>query len=138
MANETILKRHLSPIILSTSTYQRNSEWDSASEKYLIFTSTQLLRMGAIIQTWMKLLILLFLILLAFIFPLLIICFGWIPDRGRRRDLQHNAFWTFLLWFPGVIHAMLYATDWWNHVNGREILCFVPRKQWRLPTERVR
>ena len=23
---------------------------------------------------------------------------------------------------------MLYATDWWNHVNGREILCFASPK----------
>ncbi|OCK97951.1 uncharacterized protein K441DRAFT_339587 [Cenococcum geophilum 1.58] len=84
--------------------------------------------MGAIIRTWMKLPAHLFLILLVFIFPPLTIYFGWIPGRDRRRDLQYDVFWIFLLWSPGVIHAMLYATDWWNHVNSREILCFASPK----------
>lgn len=84
--------------------------------------------MGAIIRTWMKLPTLLFLILLVFIFSPLTIYFSRIPGRDRRRDPQYNVFWTFLLWFPGVIHAMLYTTDWWNHVNSREILYFASPK----------
>ena len=84
--------------------------------------------MGPIIRTWMKLPTLLFLILLPFIFPPLIIYFGSTLDRGRRGDLQYNVSWTFLLWFPVVIHAMLYATGLWNYVNGREILCFASPK----------
>ena len=133
MANETISKRHLLPITLNTNTYRKNSEADSASEKYLILTPTQLLipihpQDGGNHSNMDETPNPSFLILLVFIFPPLTIYFSRIPGRDRRRDPQYNVFWTFLLWFPGVIHAMLYTTDWWNHVNSREILYFASPK----------